>query len=127
MYQAPLWLTAGFIILLTLFALTPEPRQTAVETSADRTSVEATPGPNEFVACDIAKTWDPKSRRCIFVDATPLPCVEGTRFDSKAGFCLPTGTPAVVAPVATPLPNGQFPGGFGDLPGIDNHPERTRN
>jgi hypothetical protein len=127
-YQGPLWLTAAFLLLLTLFALTPEPRQTAAETSSDQTSVEPTPGPHECVVCDIDKTCDPKSGRCMFVDATPLPCVEGARFDDKAGFCLPTGTPAVVAPEPTGLPPGQFPGGgFGDLPGINNHPERDRN
>ena len=118
-----MWLTAAFVVLLILFALTPEPKPTAAERSVDRTA-EATPGPNEYVACSIDKTWDPNARKCVPFDATPLPCVEGTDFDKKAGFCLPTGTPAVVAPIATLAP-GQFPGGFGDLPGINNHPDRS--
>jgi hypothetical protein len=120
-----LWLTAAFLVLLTVFAFTPEPTRTASETTDERTSVEPTPGPHECVVCDIDKTCDPDSGRCIFVDATPLPCVEGARFDREAGFCLPTGTPAVVAPQPTqgiaPQPGqGQYPGPFPDLPGSGN-------
>jgi len=125
-YQTPLWLAAAFVFLLAVFALTPEPNSSIAETT-DRT-VETTPGPREFAVCNIDKTFDPKEGRCVPLPSTPLPCIEGTKLDTKAGFCLPTGTPRIAAPVATIDPRvPQFPGGIGgDFPGINNHPERDR-
>jgi hypothetical protein len=94
LYQTPLWLTAAFIALLTLFALTPDPSRTAADVGSNPTS-EPTPGPHECIVCPIDQTCDAESGRCVFIDATPLPCVEGAKFDEKAGFCLPTGEPTI--------------------------------
>lgn len=98
LYQTPLWLTAAFIALLTLFALTPDPGRITSDTDEGPTS-EPTRGPHECVVCGIDQQCDPSSGRCVFINATPLPCVEGAKFDEKAGFCLPTG-----APTAPPIP-----------------------
>ena len=92
LYQTPLWLTAAFIALLTLFALTPDPSRITSDTGPGPTS-EPTRGPRECVVCGIDQQCDPSSGRCVFIKATPLPCVEGAKFDDKAGFCLPTGAP----------------------------------
>ncbi|MGH2760711.1 MAG: hypothetical protein ACRDKJ_14265 [Actinomycetota bacterium] len=105
LYQTPLWLLAGFIVLLTLFAVTPDPSRNAADARTDPTS-EPTPGPRECVICGIDQECDPSSGRCVFVKATPLPCVETAKFDEKAGFCLPTGAPP---PVPTPEPTFEFP------------------
>lgn len=110
LYQTPLWLTAGFIALLVIFALTPDPTRDAADVGVNPTS-EPTPGPHECVVCSIDKTCDPKSGRCMFLDATPLPCVEGAKYDEKAGFCLPTGQPTIPPELL------QTPDEFGQLPG----------
>jgi hypothetical protein len=101
LYQTPLWLTAGFVVLLALFAVTPDPARSSADDGAAATS-EPTPGPGECVICGIDQECDPSSGRCMFVKATPLPCVESAKFDEKAGFCLPTGAPTPV-PTVEPL------------------------
>lgn len=105
LYQMPLWLTAAFIVLLALFAVTPDPTRSAAEVGPAPTS-EPTPGPGECVVCGIDQECDPASGRCVFVDATPLPCVQGAEFDERAGFCMPTGAPT---PVPTPEPEPDLP------------------
>jgi hypothetical protein len=97
LYQTPLWLTAAFIGLLVVFAITPDPSQ---NTASSGPTAEPTPGPRECVVCGIDQQCDPSSGRCMFIKATPLPCVKSSKFDDKAGFCLPTGAPTPV-PVAT--------------------------
>lgn len=105
LYQTPLWLAAGFIVLLALFAVTPDPARSAADEGPDPTS-EPTPGPGECVICGIDQECDPSSGRCMFIKATPLPCVESAKFDEKAGFCLPTGAPT---PVPQPDPTDEPP------------------
>lgn len=130
LYQTPLWLTAAFLALLTLFALTPDPARTSAEDNAGPTS-EPTPGARECVVCGIDQECDPDSGRCVFVKATPLPCVQGAEFDEKAGFCMPTGAPtAVPLPALEPeveenerpprQPREEYPGG------IDGDSRRSR-
>lgn len=114
LYQTPLWLTAAFLALLTLFALTPDPTRTSSGSDAAPTS-EPTRGPGECVVCGIDQECDPGSGRCEFVKATPLPCVQGAEFDEKAGFCMPTG-----APTAVPLP-------VVEVEEDDEPPEREQN
>jgi hypothetical protein len=48
------------------------------------------------------------------VTATPLPCVQGSNFDAKAGFCMPVAASPPPAPVATAPadPFANFPGGI---------------
>lgn len=130
LYQAPLWLTAAFIVLLTVFALTPDPSPAAHRD--DDTATEPTPAPGECIVCGIDQQCDPSSGRCVFIKSTPLPCVEGAKFDEKAGFCLPTGapTPRPVAPTEPPFDFGsdepsdpQFPDEF---PGMGRNGERRR-
>jgi hypothetical protein len=48
------------------------------------------------------------------VTNTPLPCVQGSNFDAKAGFCMPVAASPPPAPVAT-APVGDP---FANLPGI---------
>ena len=105
LYQTPLWLAAGFIALLALFAVTPDPARSAGDDGPAQTS-EPTPGPGDCVICGIDQECDPSSGRCQFVKATPLPCVESAKFDEKAGFCLPTGAPT---PIPTEEPVEEFP------------------
>jgi hypothetical protein len=105
LYQTPLWLAAGFIVLLALFAVTPDPARSAADNGPEPTS-EPTPGPGECVICGIDQECDPSSGRCVFIKATPLPCVESAKFDEKAGFCLPTGAPT---PVPQPDPTDELP------------------
>jgi hypothetical protein len=61
----------------------------------------------------------------MFVESTPLPCVKGTKFDDRAGFCLPEGNPTI-APAPTPgVPREPAPP-FDDLPGFgdeEDNPE----
>ncbi len=95
LYQTPLWLTAAFLALLTLFALTPDPTRVTSDAGPGPTS-EPTRGPRECVVCGIDQQCEPSSGRCLFINATPLPCVQGAEFDEKAGFCLPTGVPTAV-------------------------------
>ena len=120
LYQTPLWLTAAFLALLTLFALTPDPTSTASDAGAGPTS-EPTRAPGECVVCGIDQRCDPESGRCVFAKATPLPCVQGAEFDEKAGFCLPTGVPTAV-----PIPEEELDPGF--LGGRDpDSPRRPRD
>jgi hypothetical protein len=103
LYQTPLWLTAVFIGLLALFAVTPDPSRSAARAGPDPTA-EPTPGPGECVVCGIDQQCDPSSGRCVFARSTPLPCVESAKLDEKAGFCLPTGAPTPVpVPEETPF------------------------
>lgn len=114
LYQTPLWLAAGFIVLLALFAVTPDPARSAGDDGAQATS-EPTPGPGECVVCGIDQECDPSSGQCRFVKTTPLPCVESAKFDEKAGFCLPTGAPT---PIPTVAPVEEIP--------EDREPRRPR-
>jgi hypothetical protein len=127
-YRTPLWLTAVFVLLLLVFAITPDPDTAR---GAGEPTSEPTPGPHECVVCPIDQKCDPTSGQCLFVDHTPLPCVKSAKFDKKAGFCLPEGAPP--APAAATEPAGRvpgaprFPGGIGgdqprdpDLPGFGN-------
>jgi hypothetical protein len=108
LYQTPLWLTAVFVGLLALFAVTPDPGRTAADAGPDRTS-EPRRRPGECIVCGIDQECDPASGRCVFVKVTPLPCVETARFDEKAGFCLPVGAPTPPPLVETPEPFDRNP------------------
>jgi hypothetical protein len=126
LYQTPLWLTAAFVVLLTIFAVTPDPSRSAARVGPDA-SIEPTPAPGECIVCEIDRQCDPASGRCVFVQTTPLPCVEGAKFDTKAGFCLPTGAPTPVPVVETATPD-DF-GFFGDTepPEEPRRRDRTDN
>lgn len=120
LYQTPLWLTAAFLALLTLFALTPDPTRTASESDIGPTS-EPTRAPGECVVCGIDERCDPTSGRCMFAKATPLPCVQGAEFDEKAGFCMPTGAPTAV-PVEQPVLEEET-----QFPGVERNDRRRRD
>lgn len=103
-YRIPVLLSVVYVLVIALVALVPASRR------ADVTGAESTPLPPErpadCVVCGIDQTCDPDTGRCVFVEATPLPCIEGTRFDESAGFCLPeAGAQPTIAP-AEPTPRG---------------------
>ncbi len=126
-YRTPLWLAAVFVVLLGVFAITPDPT-TASSADAEPTT-EPTPGPRECVVCPIDQRCDAKSGKCVFIKHTPLPCVKTAKFDDKAGFCLPEGVAPAPAPSIDPdAREPAFPGGIGGdsrdrqprLPGFGN-------
>src|SRR5213078_4522699 len=91
-----------FVALAVLFAVTPS-SHTTVARGPESTS-EPTPGPHECFVCGIDQECNPSSGQCMFVDHTPLPCVESAHYDDKSGFCLPEGE--VQAPAGQGPANG---------------------
>jgi hypothetical protein len=125
-YRTPIALTAVFVALLVVFALTPDPDLQGASVSP---TSQPTPGPRECVACPIDQECDAESGQCVFVEHTPWPCVPSAKFDDRAGQCLPEGAPPAPAAVATSdpgrIPGPVFPPGIGgdgnrgpDLPAI---------
>jgi len=122
-YRTPFFLLCVFAGLLIVFAVAPHPKSASAR--APQSTAEATPGPHECVVCGVDKECDPRTGQCIFIDHTPLPCVESANYDTKAGFCLPEGVPAapppasdvnqpgVVRPPTTPRPPRMRLPGFG--------------
>lgn len=94
-YRTPFALGSVFVVLLVVFAVAPRP--TSVSARSPASTAEATPGPHECVVCGVDKECDPRTGQCIFIDHTPLPCVQSATYDAKAGFCLPEGVPAAPA------------------------------
>jgi hypothetical protein len=132
-YRTPLWLGALFVVMLALFAVTPDPI-TATSADADPTA-EPTSQPRQCVVCPIDQRCDARSGRCMFVEHTPLPCVKSAKFDEEAGFCLPEGAPPAPAVVndGPERPTSEFPGGIGGdrarqprLPGFGNNDDDDR-
>jgi len=117
-YTTPFALGGVFVALVVVLALAPHPRNASAR--APQSTAEATPGPHECVVCGVDKECDPRTGLCVFIDHTPLPCVESATYDAKAGFCLPEGVPAApaaanpAAGVRTPspprVPNMRLPG-----------------
>lgn len=91
-YRALLWLTVLYVALLVLVGLTSGGGRNVSEAGSTE---ETTPPPrrSECVVCGVGETCDPATGRCELVEATPIPCVEGTTFDPEAGFCLPDAQP----------------------------------
>ena len=124
-FRTPLWLGLVFLLVMAVFALTPDPKSA---TGASEPSAAPTAGPRECVVCPIDQRCDAKSGRCRFIDHTPLPCVKTARFDDEAGFCLPESVPAAPEAEETPdgrterVPGPQFPGGIGGEPRQPNLP-----
>ena len=113
-FKVPFWLVLLYIAVLGVVASFPT-RNTAGRVSAGPT---ATPAAPQYAVCGIDHTSDPKTGRCVPVSVTPLPCVQGSKFDSKAGFCMPVAPKAVVAP-PPPVQQPQIPDDpFANLPGI---------
>jgi hypothetical protein len=106
-FRTPLWLGGLFIVLLGVFAVTPDP--TSGDLDAAEPTSEPTPGARECVVCPIDQQCDPDSGQCMFVDHTPWPCVKSAKMDEQAGFCLPEGAPPAPAAVSTTRP-GRIPG-----------------
>ncbi len=98
-YRTPFALLAVFAGVLVVFALIPTSQNVSARGPAS--SAEPTPGPHECVVCGVDKTCDATTGQCIFLDHTPLPCVESAKYDEKAGFCLPEGVPAAPAQVGS--------------------------
>lgn len=116
-----MWLSIAYVLLLGLVAFVRPPTTDASEDTVPQPTPVDPSRRTECVVCGIDRVCDPGSGQCVFVDATPLPCVKGTKFDERAGFCLPTGE--LSAPVATQAPAEEFPdSGIGepniDLPGF---------
>jgi hypothetical protein len=115
-FKVPLWLALVYIAVLGVVASFPT-RSTAGRVSAGPTATPA--AASQYAVCGIDHTSDPKTGRCVPVSVTPLPCVQGSKFDSKAGFCMPTAPKAAVAPPPPPVQQPQVPEDpFANLPGI---------
>jgi hypothetical protein len=99
-YKTPFAMLVVFAGLLLVFAFVPTKGN--VSARGPITSAEPTPGPHECVVCGVDKTCDARTGQCIFIDHTPLPCVESAKYDDKAGFCLPEGVPAAPAQQIAP-------------------------
>jgi hypothetical protein len=118
-FRTPLWLAAIFVVVMVVFAITPDPKSAS---GASEPSAAPTPGSRECVVCPIDQRCDAKSGQCKFIDHTPLPCVRTAKYDDKAGFCLPENVPAAPAAAETPegrtsrVPGPEFPGGIGGQP-----------
>jgi hypothetical protein len=97
-YRTPFALGGVFVALIIVFAVAPRPHDASAR--APQSTAEATPGPHECVVCGVDKECDPRTGECMFINHTPLPCVESATYDAKAGFCLPEGVPAAPAPAA---------------------------
>ena len=114
-FKAPLWLALTYVAVLGVVASFPA-RTTKSRVSAVPAATPA--AASQYTVCGIDRTSDPKTGRCVPVAVTPLPCVQGSKFDSKAGFCMPVAPKAVVAPPPPPqqpqVPDDPFAG----LPGI---------
>lgn len=66
----------------------------------------------------------------MFVNTTPLPCVQGSSYDAKAGFCMPVAQK--VAPAPTTDANVYPPGIVREprapsLPGFGNNDQSQFN
>lgn len=115
-FRIPLVLSVVYVAVIALVTLVPAP-------SREVATGDATPVPSErpaeCVVCGIDQECDPGSGRCVFVSPTPLPCVEGTSFDERAGFCLPEqGSEPTIIPEETEKP-GRVPRQPAvDLPGF---------
>jgi hypothetical protein len=102
-YKTPFALLGVFVAMLVIFAVAPKPRSASAR--GPLSSSEPTPGPHECVVCGVDKTCDARTGQCIFMDHSPLPCVESAHYDDKAGFCLPEGVPAAPVEQVNTQPN----------------------
>jgi hypothetical protein len=116
-FRTALWLGIAYFGVLLLVVLFPTGR-------AGRTSATPQSGPASCPVCGIDHVCDPKTGRCVFVNATPLPCVQGSSYDVKAGFCMP------VAQKVAPAPTGDanvFPPGIVREPRMPTLPGFSSN
>lgn len=121
-FRTTLWLGIGYLAVLLLVVLFPNGHGiTRVSTQPSATPQVA---PGTCAVCGIDHVCDAKSGRCVFAETTPLPCVQGSQFDAKAGFCMPVAS-KTVAPAPT-IDSGVFPPGIvreprqPNLPGFGN-------
>lgn len=123
-YPAPLVLTGVFVLALggSLAASGGRQESTAITITPE---VHA-PGTTRPLCpvCGIGERCDSSTGTCVLdVATTPQPCVKGSKYDDKLGFCVPVATPKPTpypsktldpraagqltpAPPATPLPPG---------------------
>ena len=115
-FKVPFWLGLTYIAVLGVVATFP-PRDNVRQVTAEPTS---TPASDRYAVCGIDQTSDPKTGRCVPVAVTPLPCVQGSKYDAKAGFCMPVAPSAPPAPPPTVVQQQpQVPEDpFANLPGI---------
>jgi hypothetical protein len=124
-FRTALWLGIGYLAVLILVVAFPTGRSATRVT----TQPSATPRPASGPICGIDHDFDPKTGRCVSANTTPLPCVQGSNFDSKAGFCMPVAQK--VAPAPTSDAN-VFPPGIvrdprpPDLPGFGNNNDQSQ-
>jgi hypothetical protein len=111
-FRVPFWLGLAYVAVLGVVASFPA-RGHVSSVSAQPSPTPAT-GPGNYTVCGIDNTSDPRTGRCVPVDTTPLPCVQGSHFDAKAGFCMPVAPSAPPAPAVQPQPVDPF----ANLPGI---------
>jgi hypothetical protein len=121
-FKIAFWLALTYVAVLGLVATFPSRSVSRVSAQPSATPAAA---PNQYAVCGIDRTSDPRTGRCVPVAATPLPCVQGSNFDAKAGFCMPVAAspPPAPPPVVVQQPADPFAG----LPGIRKEPAEPQD
>lgn len=105
LYQAPLLLSAAFILLLGMaFAFAPARVRSSSGVRTPRPSSEPGSTHQPCPACGIGERCDKATGQCLLEPVTPPPCVEGARFDERAGYCIPDESPRPARPNQTSAP-----------------------
>ena len=115
-FKAPLWIGLVYVAVLGVVATFPS---RAVGRLDAKPSASPATAADTYAVCGIDQTSDPRTGRCVPLSATPLPCVQGSHFDRKAGFCMPVAaSPPPPSVVTVP----QMPSDpFANMHGIHMH------
>ena len=97
-YRLPLSVSGGFVVLLLVFVVLPNPSGSVPEGSPTP-SPDVTPAPR-CPACGLGEACDETTGTCVLVEATPRTCVGNADYDAEEDRCIPRPTPT-----PTPFPS----------------------
>ncbi|HVE90719.1 MAG TPA: hypothetical protein VNE62_00240 [Actinomycetota bacterium] len=104
-FRGPLTASGVFgVVLLAASVLAPG-RASDVPARPEAPAASAQPATNTCTACGVGYTCDSKSGQCVLLKPRRPDCVDGSRYDIKEGFCVPSGGQR---PLGNPAP--QRPG-----------------